>query len=180
MNIKIPLNIYGRFEDHCKLIESVSWQLFDWDDGSFLLAKYIVLYDHTESNWDKTKDVAAFLKQELQGFYIEGVLEYLEYDEYFEYIGQDISDRMTPYVQYIEYEPDDRFGPYTMGDFLNEIVSRGGPEYLLTGNYDENYIERGFEAAFGLCSDEMVSIAAKARIVQLNELEERLKKAIRK
>ncbi len=101
-------------------------------------------------------------------------MEYLEYDEYFEYIGQNISDRMTPYVQYIEYELDDRFEPYTMGDFLSEIVSRGGPEYLLTGNYDENYIECGFEATFGLCSDEMVSIAAKARIVEMKELEEKL------
>jgi hypothetical protein len=33
-------------------------------------------------------------------------------------------------------------------------VSRGGPEIFLTGNYVENYIESGFEATFGLCSDE--------------------------
>lgn len=83
-------------------------------------------------------------------------------------------------VQYIEYSSDNRYKPYTIGDFLQEIVARGGVKYLFMDGYDEKFIERKFEAEFSLCSDEMVSIAADARIVQLNELEERLKKAIRK
>lgn len=174
MNIKIPVNIYGKFEDHYKFIMRVSWQRYDEEDGSFLLAKYVVLYDNKDSNWDNDKHLAAFLKQELQGYYIEGVLEYIEYGEYYERIGLDISDRLTPLVQYIEYYPNNRYEPYTIGDFLQEIVARGGPEYLLMGEYDEKYIERGFEAEFDLCSDEMVSIAADARIVEMKELEKKI------
>ncbi len=180
MNIKIPVNIYGKFEGHYKFLERINWMRFDEEDGSFLLAQYVVLYDHKDSNWDNDKHLAAFLKQDLQGYYIEGVLEYIEYGEYYERIGLDISDRLTPLVQYIEYYPNNRYEPYTIGDFLQEIVARGGVKYLFMDGYDERFIERKFEAEFCLCSDEMVSIAADARIVQLNELEERLNKIIRK
>lgn len=184
VNIKIPVNIYGKFEDHYKFLERINWMRFDEEDGSFLLAQYVVLYDHKDSNWDNDKHLAAFLKQDLQGYYIEGVLEYIEYGEYYDFIGLDISDRLTPLVQYIEYFPDSRYKPYTIGDFLQEIVARGGVRYLFLDDHDyfndDRFIERSFEAEFSLCSDKMVPIAADARIVQVNELEERLKKVIRK
>ncbi len=174
MNIKIPVNIYGKFEDHYKFLERINWMRFDEEDGSFLLAKYVVLYDHKDSNWDNDQHLDLFLKQELQGYYIEGVLEYIEYGEYYDKIGLDISDRLTPLVQYIEYYPDNRYKPYTIGDFLQEIVARGGVRHLFLNEYDENFIERRFELESILCSDEMVSKVADARIVTVKELEERL------